>query len=373
MLPIDNKTSVNVIQDSIFDQHGLNSIKSMGRDKNPESLREVAKQFEAMFMQQMLKTMRETNEVFAEGNYFDSSQVKFHRDMMDQQMVLNLSTGRGIGLAEHFYQSMMQSYGKFLDKPSTEANTDGTIGSSNAQDEPLKMPELLRYSHIGQSLEMIDPASRAVDQLMKAYYGNSQTSAGQDNVTVKEQGDGEKLPISQSQLAFVSMLKPHAEKAARLLNVNADVLVAQAALETGWGKHVIHSPQGENSFNLFNIKAGEPWQGKSINVATKEVKGNVAYSERADFRQYQSYAESFADYVRLIKNNNRYQQALSVGNNSGAYAEALQDAGYATDPDYAGKIKQLLKSEAISAMSALGKSARSLLSLANQTRQQLME
>lgn len=373
MLPLDNKPGISAIQDSVFDQNGLNSIKSMGRDKNPESLREVAKQFEALFMQQMLKTMRETNEVFAEGNYFDSSQVKFHRDMMDQQMVLNLSTGRGIGLAEHFYQSMMQSYGQFMDKPSTTMNTDGALELSDAQEKPLKVPELLRYSNIGQSLEMNDPASRVMDQLMKAYYGNGQVDASKENASVKAQGSGEKLPISQSQLAFVSMLKPHAEKAARLLNINPDVLIAQAALETGWGKHVIHSPQGENSFNLFNIKAGEPWQGKSINVATKEVKGNVAYSERADFRQYQSYAESFADYVRLIKNNNRYQQALSVGNNSGAYADALQDAGYATDPDYAGKIKQLLKSEAISAMSALGKSARSLLSMANHTRQQLME
>jgi flagellar protein FlgJ len=334
MLPIDTKSNINAVQDSMFDSQGLNSIKAMGRDKNPESIRAVAKQFEAMFMQQMLKTMRDTNNVFAEGNFLDSSQVRFHRDMMDQQMVLNLSSGKGIGLAEQFYQSMMQAYGKDMNKPESADESD-TLKSSDT------------------------------NEWMNSYYKNTPPQA--------VQATSDKSAVSQSQQDFVSLLKPHAEKAARALNLSPEVLIAQAALETGWGKHVIHSPKGENSFNLFNIKAGNQWQGKSINVSTQEVNQGVTYYERADFKKYNSYAESFADYVRLIKNNSRYQQALSAGKDSGAYAQELQKAGYATDPDYADKIKSLLKTEAISAMASVGQSARSLLTLTGQLRQQLME
>lgn len=346
MLPIDTKSNINAVQDSIFDSQGLNSIKAMGRDKNPESIRAVAKQFEAMFMQQMLKTMRDTNDVFAEGNFLDSSQVKFHRDMLDQQMVLNLSSGKGIGLAEQFYQSMMQAYGTYMDKPESadEANT-------------------------------AEPS--AMNELMNTDYKNTPDAGAQDRQLISKpmavQATSDKLAVSQSQQDFVSLLKPHAEKAARALNLNPEVLVAQAALETGWGKHVIHSSKGENSFNLFNIKAGNQWQGKSINVSTQEFNQGVTYYERADFKKYNSYAESFADYVQLIKNNSRYQQALSASKDSGAYAQELQKAGYATDPDYADKIKSLLKTDAISAMASVGQSARSLLTLTGQLRQQLME
>lgn len=383
MSPLDSKASVGAIQDTIYDQQGLNSIKSMGRDKNPDALREVAKQFESMFLQQMLKTMRDTNDVFSEGNYFDSNEMKFHRDMMDQQMVLNLSSGKGMGLAEQFYQSMMQAYGQYMNKP--EGKDQPVTGDlfngelpGKVTSRELKMPDVLHYSHINQSLEVDDPASRAMDELMAIYHGEKSVTSESNNSAVpallrKSEAAGEKLPISQSQQAFVNLLKPHAEKAAKELDVNPDVLIAQVALETGWGKHVIHSQKGENSFNLFNIKAGEKWQGKTVNVSTREYQDGVTYYERADFKRYQNYADSFADYVSLIKNNSRYQQALSAGKDSGAYAQALQKAGYATDPDYADKIKQLLKTDAISAMDDLGQSARSLLGLANQARQQLME
>lgn len=377
MLPIDSKTSVSNIQDSMLNQQGLDAIKTMGRDKNPDAIRQVAKQFEAMFMQQMLKTMRDTNDVFAEGNYLDTSQIKFHREMLDQQMVLNLTSGRGIGLAEQFYQSMMQSYGKFLNKPA--AADDEQHEALHGEVNPKVTGELLGYAHISQSLESSDSASHAIDQLMQVYHGHASNNIPADDVTVDsvrklpEQDASHKLPVSQSQQAFVAMLKPHAEKAARELNVNPEVLVAQAALETGWGKHVIHSPKGENSFNLFNIKAGEHWQGKTVNVTTQEFQQGVTFYDRADFKQYRSYADSFSDYVHLIKSNKRYQQALSVSKNSDAYAQELQNAGYATDPDYAEKIKQLLKTDAITSMAGLGKAAQSLLTLASQARQHLME
>jgi peptidoglycan hydrolase FlgJ len=196
---------------------------------------------------------------------------------------------------------------------------------------------------------------------------------------------GQKTSISSTQENFVMMLKPHAEKAAAELQISPDVLIAQVALETGWGKHVLHDQQGDNSFNLFNIKAGGQWQGDKVNVSTLEYRDGIAANEKSDFRKYTDYAESFSDYVRLMKNNPRYQQALAAGNDSAAYADALQSAGYATDPAYAKKIKQLLNSDLLKGASAipsvseldavkeLQSDVQSVLNISTSLRRQLME
>jgi peptidoglycan hydrolase FlgJ len=306
----------SAIKDNYFDQNALNSVKTMGRHNDPAALKEISKKFEAMFVQQMLKAMREANAVFGEDNVFSSKEVEFHQGLMDQQMVLNLTSGEGIGLAKSMYQQMQTLYGKpvEIDTESDALNT------------------LERNFRISPRLQ---PLASALNE--------TAVSAGR------------KAAMAQSQAEFVTALKPHAEKAAAELNVNSDVLLAQAALETGWGKHLIHDAQGNNSFNMFNIKASG-WQGKSVSVNTLENRQGVTQQERASFRQYDNYAQSFADYVALIKNNARYKEALSAGENSAGYAEALQSAGYATDPDYANKIKSLLNSDAIrnAAASAAG-------------------
>lgn len=169
------------------------------------------------------------------------------------------------------------------------------------------------------------------------------------------------------------MIKPHAEKAAAELQINPDVLIAQVALETGWGKHVIHDQKGNNSFNLFNIKANTGWEGGKVNIATLEYRDGIAASEKADFRKYNDYSESFSDYVKLMKNNPRYLDALEAGKNSSAYAEALQSAGYATDPLYAKKIKSLLNSDAIRSVSEVAQAAQSFISNAAVAGRKLVE
>jgi flagellar protein FlgJ len=295
------------VKDNYFDQNSLNSVKAMGRNNDPAALKEISKKFEAMFVQQMLKSMRDANAVFAEGDVFSSEEVKFHQEMMDHQMVLNLTSGEGIGIAKSMYQQMQQLYGKPADL--------------NASDlvKPLEpsVPGLkpFRASAVGTPPEFIARA-------------------------------GTKTSVAKTQEEFLEKMRPHAEKAAAELNVSTDVLLAQAALETGWGKHLIHDTQGNNSFNIFNIKA-TGWQGKSVVVNTLENRQGVAQQERASFRQYDNYAQSFADYVSLIKNNPRYKDALTAGENSEDYAEALQKAGYATDPQYAQKIKRLINTDSI--------------------------
>jgi len=374
MQPIDSGLKATVVQDSYLDQQGLNSIKSMGRDKDPQALKEIAKKFEAMFVQQMLKTMREANDVFAEDGYFNSQESRFHRDMMDQQMVLNLTSGAGIGLATQFYRQMSQAYGQPTDEVHNSPDTLGELHKINAYDLPTMNTSMT-------------PSS--MDEWMNAYVG-SKTQPVKNAPVMQTLGVMNNAPISASSATrstkeevastpeeFVAMLKPHAEKAAQELKINPDVLIAQVALETGWGKHVIHNRHGENSFNLFNIKAGSGWQGNKVNVSTLEYQGGVAAIEKADFRQYNNYADSFSDYVRLMKNNPRYQDVVQTGKNSAAYADALQSAGYATDPEYANKIKQILDSDVIRDFRNLAQgvsaNTQQLLSLAANLRRSLVE
>jgi flagellar protein FlgJ len=328
MLPIDNSASnmslltsslpgsasaanKSSIKDNYFDQNSLNSVKAMGRHNDPAALKEISKKFEAMFVQQMLKSMREANAVFAQDDVFSSDEVKFHQDMMDQQMVLNLTSGEGIGLAKSMYQQMQKLYGK--------------PAEINSQSEPVK----------------------TLERVLRAPSMFKSTTNALKNDTVENNSvSGSKSSMAKTQEEFLEKVKPYAEKAAAELNVGTDVLLAQAALETGWGKHLIHDSQGNNTFNIFNIKA-TGWQGKSVTVNTLENRQGIAQQERSAFRQYDDFEQSFADYVSLIKNNPRYKEALAAGDNSEGYAEELQKAGYATDPEYAQKIKRLINTDSI--------------------------
>lgn len=404
MLPIDTGANVSKVQDSYLDPNALNSIKAMGRDKDPQALKEVAKKFEAMFVQQMLKSMRDANEVFGEGNYFDSQTTDFHRDMLDQQMVLNLTSGRGIGIADHFYKQMLQNYGAGM-KPESAVADGSEIGEfaspiehrNSHQQTPADIAADELDSWIDDFMRMSDNSH--LQSIFSEAENGGPDNAGQIPATInyalipallsKPQYPsprvGQKTSISSTQENFVMMLKPHAEKAAAELQINPDVLIAQVALETGWGKHVIHNKQGDNSFNLFNIKAGSQWQGDKVNVSTLEYRDGIAANEKSDFRKYTDYSESFSDYVRLMKNNPRYQQVLAAGTDSAAYADALQSAGYATDPAYAKKIKQLLNSDLLKSANAiqslsdvdaikeLQTDVQSVLTLSTNLRRQLME
>lgn len=376
MLPLNTELQASSAKDTIFDQRGLQAIRRMGPEQSPEALREVAKKFEAMFVQEMLKTMRASSELFAEGNYFSSDTERFHRDMYDQQLSLDLTSGRGLGLADYFYQNMQQRYGQHLqgeEHGQALAYTgDGSLQQAMASDgqlaapvsyrpEPAAINELLRKPGRHSAAAIADSEqtqqAREENALLNDYYLGISAAAAKNasgqayGASGQVHSAGGKQAVSQTQENFVAMLRPHAEQAARALNISPDVLIAQAALETGWGKHVIHTRGGDNSFNLFNIKSSGQWQGDSVAVSTLEYKGSAAYYERAGFRKYNSYSESFADYVRLIKTNTRYQPALAA-QDAPAYADALQRAGYATDPLYANKIKRLLNSEPINRLAS---------------------
>ena len=146
---------------------------------------------------------------------------------------------------------------------------------------------------------------------------------------------------------------PLAEKAAGMLGVSPSVLLAQAALETGWGKFVTRdTASGKSSFNLFNIKADSRWQGDAVQVQTLEYRGGVPEKEQARFRAYEDYADSFNDYVEFLQTNPRYQQALEQAEDPGRFVRELHAAGYATDPEYATKIERIFNSDLLAALGA---------------------
>jgi flagellar protein FlgJ len=145
-------------------------------------------------------------------------------------------------------------------------------------------------------------------------------------------------PLATSAAEFVEKMWPHAQAAARELGVDAKTLIAHAALETGWGKFVPCNPDGTCSFNMFGIKTGSRWQGNSVAVNTLEYQDGVAVKQRASFRAYDSPADSFRDYAAFIKNSPRYASAIGAGEDAAAFATALQQGGYATDPNYADKL-----------------------------------
>ncbi len=301
-------------QDNYNDLANLNEINKLGDKDKDAALRKVAEKFESMFLSMMLKSMRDANAVFEDDNEMNSFALGMHRDMSDQQLVLNLSGGRGIGLADSFYQQMKSSYGGALGIPDNGAQNSDSDGARSVIEQLRK--------------RLVNAAPSPIE-------------AEQDNTVAINHN-------FTSQSEFVETLLPLAEKYASRIGVDPKLLVAQAALETGWGKFVVRDANGENTFNLFNIKADSRWDGPSATVGTLEYRDGIAKREQASFRKYASFADSFADYADFVTNSERYKPALAQAHDPIAYASALQAGGYATDPDYAKKIKAIFFSESLS-------------------------
>lgn len=300
-----NSPTINSV---VTDFKDLGNLRARARTDADGALKDIAKQMEGLFLNMMLKSMREAS---LGDPLFDSNEGEMYRDMLDQQMAMNIANGPGFGLAD----SLVRQLSPY-------------IGNGQATAEP-SLDQLKLRSQLMSRQAPADVTSLGAAALA--------TSAA----TVKP------ASIGDSRQAFVNAVYPHAESAARELGVDPKVLVAQAALETGWGRSVIRHGDGSSSHNLFNIKADSRWQGERAQVSTLEYKDGSPYRTRADFRAYDSYAESFGDYVRFIKTNPRYADALRVAGNPQAYVNSLQQAGYATDPQYANKIQRILQSEAL--------------------------
>ena len=287
--------------DVYTDFQGFAALRRDAQQQSPEATKQVAKQFESIFVGMMLKSMRDT---LPEGGLFNSETERMYRDMFDKQLSLNIANGQGIGLAAVIERQLSQQTGG-MPASSPPSELDAVGGPSGAQVTPCT-----NCAPKGAPTEI------------------------------------ESTPW-QSAEEFVDSVWPCAVRAGKDLGVSPEVLVAQSALETGWGKQMRNAEDGTPSYSLFGIKADSRWEGDRVSVSTLEFRAGAMHKERAQFRAYGSVAEAFDDYVDFIKSNPRYQLALAKSYDPQAWASELQQAGYATDPDYADKIERVRQSSAV--------------------------
>jgi flagellar protein FlgJ len=343
MTPI-NSTSPAL--DTWTELSGFQQLRAQARsDGGKSALPAVARQFEAIFTQMMLKSMRDANAGMG-SDIAGSEQVNSYRDMFDRQLSLSLANGRnGLGIAKMLIR---QLGGKPDAAAATAADAHGlptpTAGVLNANVRALLQ--------LGASDAALDGAGDAVGHagVMAMPSTAGAGSAWRQALDRMAQGaldvagTAAKLLPGGDPVGFVRALAPHAELAARKLGVSVRALLAQAALETGWGKHLPSHGDGSSSNNLFGIKAGSSWDGDKVSVPTLEYEDGVAVRRRDQFRAYDSPAESFADYARLLTDSPRYVRALGQGENVAGFARALVSGGYATDPAYVAKITAIANS-----------------------------
>lgn len=272
------------------DINGLARLKLQAQKPSEATLREVASQFEAMFIQMMLKSGRDAK--LTEDGLFDNHESELYRDMFDKQVSLELAKSKGIGIGDMLVRQLRQG------------------GALAAPDVPAA------------------PEQPAVAAPFKA-----PSVAARENTQWNVNGPEE----------FVQRVLPHAQRAAAELGVRPEALIAQAALETGWGSAMPKHPDGRPSFNLFGIKADASWSGERVVNNTLEFTADAGLTrQQAAFRSYDGVGAAFDDYARFVKTQPRYGKALEVAANREAYVRELQAAGYATDPHYAEKVLRVM-------------------------------
>lgn len=316
--------------------NGLQSIKHQAKSDKEGALDAVAKQFESIFVSMMIKSMREANKGFSEGNLLQSSESDSYQQMFDSQLAVTLSTGKGIGLADVIKRQLSKST---LGADSASEPKGFELHKSYNLDDYNRRSLLPRLSQ-----DDIQKTITKVDNSLQAIANTAAVTAAPIDKSKPEKQPSllmHEIDFSNPD-SFIESLYPYAKNVEQETGIDARLMLAQSALETGWGKHQILNEDGSPSFNLFGIKAQHGWSGESANITTTEYRGGLAMKEQASFRSYQSYGESFKDYANFLKTNPRYQSALEQVSNPKEFALALQNSGYATDPNYATKINRIM-------------------------------
>lgn len=327
-------------------------------DASRERLQTAARELESQFAQMMLKSMRSAS--FGDPMLGDNT---MYRDLYDQQLAKEMTKGRGLGLAPMIERQLSRSLPAATTKagPMALGKTVhggpmalGTVTGSGplalVQNLPLAMPlssssggavyagqaaDGLRHSGLSGSGLSLAPSRAGVSMPAVAPLPPPPAPPADADLDTIVNPDA-KIDCSSPE-AFVRSIWPQARQTARELGVSAKALVAQAALETGWGRRLVG---GDKSHNLFGIKSSANWRGAKVESATHEFVDGKRQNQRAQFRAYDSVQQSFADYARLMRND-RYSGAIAAGDDANRFASALQKAGYATDPSYAAKISAI--------------------------------
>lgn len=305
---------------SQLDKLRQKSLSSEGAD---DALLEAAKQFEAIFTQMLFKSMRDANAAF-ESDLVDNRTSKFYQEMADEQLSSALSREGSLGIAEMIYQQL-----KGPEDPKDKATSEipGMLTKENNFFLPARPSSAVSGDDASLPLPFLPMKNiKSLQAPNEALFNPSDII---EPALKKEKFD--------SPSDFVSRLMPYAKKAAQALGTDPAILIAQAALETGWGKKIISNARG-SSHNLFNIKADPAWKGNKVAVQTLEFHQNIPVQEMASFRAYGAYEESFDDYVQFLNANPRYAPALLQSKTPDLFIEGLHNAGYATDPNYSNKV-----------------------------------
>lgn len=282
-----------------IDSKGLDSLKQAAHRNSPEALRETGKQFEAMFVNMMLKSMRQAG---GQDGPFDSEQSKMYTSMLDQQLSQTMAK-RGLGLADVLVRQMSNNaVNQALAPENAPAAGDGGISANGIR-------SYLDHLKFESPLNTVGKA----------------VSSGIAHVR-----------------EFQQKLMVHAEQASKETGIPAKFMLGQAALESGWGKREIKSLDGSASHNVFGMKAGANWKGKTVDAVTTEYVNGVAHRKVEKFKAYDSYADAFKDYAKLLTNNPRYEAVIANAKDAVSFAHGLQKAGYATDPHYANKLTKII-------------------------------
>jgi flagellar protein FlgJ len=306
--PSDNSTN-----DLAIDSKNLESLKTAARQNSPEAVKAAAKQFEALFLNMMMKSMRDAT---PQDGMFDNSQTKLYTSMLDQQVSQSLAS-RGVGLADMLVRQLSPKTPNATGAAGADTQSDGAALDAASLPTRVANPFADRFG-------ALQPLPTDGDKTLKGVSGKS---ASNQPAHVQD---------------FQEKLAAHAEEASRTTGIPAKFMLGQAALESGWGKHVIKRSDGSSSHNLFGIKAGPNWKGKTVNAVTTEYVNGVPQKRVEKFRAYDSYADSFRDYAKMLRSNPRYEKVLANASDLKGFAQGLQRAGYATDPHYAAKLQHIV-------------------------------
>jgi flagellar protein FlgJ len=284
-----------------YDAQSLNKLKVAAKNDPQGQVREVAKQFEGVFVQMMLKSMRSA---LPQDGLLSSDQTRLYTSMYDQQIAQDMSA-KGLGMADMMVKQLTGGN----PEPSEKA---GTVPMALDNEVLSTMPV------------------QAMEQMIRKAIPNApdRTLGG--------------APLPQDSGQFVSRLSIPAQVASQESGISHQLIMAQAALESGWGQREIPTTDGKQSYNVFGIKAGGNWTGPTTEITTTEYSNGVAKKVQASFRVYGSYVEAISDYVKLLTNNPRYAH-VAAANTPEQAAHALQAAGYATDPNYAAKLVNVIQ------------------------------
>ncbi|MGO4762487.1 flagellar assembly peptidoglycan hydrolase FlgJ [Cupriavidus sp. 2KB_3] len=326
-------SQTDVSQRFALDTQGFEALKNQARaGNNQNTLQAAAKQFEAVFTQMVLKSMRDAT---PQDGLFDNEQTKLYMSMMDQQLSQQLSS-RGIGLADVMIRQLARATGTQL--PDTMA-APGVGG----RQQDAQMAALLD-SRGATDADGPPPIGTVLPGNAWNPTAGVRQYQGQADWQQNGQSQLGQLPDDSPEhiSSFVNRLAGPAMAASRASGVPAKLIVGQAALESGWGRREITNPDGSTTFNVFGIKAGANWKGPTAEVLTTEYVDGQPQKVRARFRAYGSYDEACADYARLLTTNSRYAGVVAA-NSAEEAAHGLQRAGYATDPAYGEKLVRIMK------------------------------